>query len=201
MIVLSKGNMKLQDLFLIFNLPTGLSCIGNTPLCTLWCYAKKAERLHPAVRPSRERNFVKSKEPAFVDDMIDAIITTRGTKKLFFRINESGDFYSQEYFDKWCKIAQQITDMVFFAYTKNYELDISQKPDHFRLYYSVFPDTNLELVPKQGLRAYTYGWKKKIYYTVNDSPRFDEAFICDDLKCAECRVCFEQDLDVKFPFH
>ena len=35
------------------------------------------------------------------------------------RIHVSGDFYSQSYFDAWCKVARARPDMTFYAYTKS----------------------------------------------------------------------------------
>lgn len=198
---LSTGNRKLQKEFLIFNLPTKITCPGKTKLCQEACYASKAERIYPETLPSRMNNFDRSKEENFADFAVPAIKEARGPNRSYFRIHESGDFYSQEYFDKWCKVAKAIPDMIFLAYTKNYNLDLKSKPGNFKLYWSVFPDTDLSKVPDKGYRAYTYGIRKGVQYNITGDNRFDKAFVCDGLKCLDCKVCFEKDLDVKFPFH
>ncbi len=46
------------------------------------------------------------------------------------RIHESGDFYSQEYFNKWRTIANTCPDVTFYAFTKAFELDFSKAPEN-----------------------------------------------------------------------
>lgn len=199
-VTLSKGNKKLKDLFLLFNLPTKITCPGRTKLCEEACYGSKAERLYPDVLPSRMKNYLKSKEDTFVNDITYAVKRLRGRNRMLFRIHESGDFYSQEYFEKWCKVAVNIPDMLFLAYTKNFKLNLHNKPKNLKIYYSIFPDTDMTKVPEEELRAFTYGRRKKIDYTINDE-RFEDAYECDGQKCADCKICFEEGIDVKFRFH
>jgi hypothetical protein len=59
------------------------------------------------------------------------------------RVHESGDFYNQEYLDKWFVVAQGYPDLTFYAYTKSFQLDFSKKPDNFVLIGS-FDETSSE---------------------------------------------------------
>lgn len=73
------------------------------------CYASSAERF-PSARNFRWENFdyVKAgNKPIITKDMENV------------RIHMSGDFFSQEYFDMWCEIANENPDADFWAFTKS----------------------------------------------------------------------------------
>jgi|TARA_R100000951_G_C2576632_1_gene160528 hypothetical protein len=72
------------------------------------CYAASSERF-PAVRDSRWGNFEQSK----------VSIPQLPKKVEAVRIHASGDFYSQEYFDKWIEFCKDNKDVEFWAYTKS----------------------------------------------------------------------------------
>jgi len=136
MITISLGNHKLPESVAIFNLPAEKTCPGKTEECVRYCYAKKAEYIYWSVVRSRYRNLWASQHSWFVDVMVKRI------KKLpprvrYFRIHESGDFYSQEYADKWTEIMRR-SDLQFLAYTKS-----PYRPkmlSNFALVESILPD-------------------------------------------------------------
>jgi len=64
----------------------------------------------------RLRNDELSKGRYFETDMIKEITKAKVSD---FRIHESGDFYSQEYIDKWVVIASVKALVNFYFYTKN----------------------------------------------------------------------------------
>lgn len=73
------------------------------------CYAASPERF-PAVRQHRWNNFeftLSGNTPEIPSDC-KAI-----------RIHAAGDFYSQEYFDLWIRIAKENPDVEMWAYTKS----------------------------------------------------------------------------------
>jgi len=72
------------------------------------CYAASAERF-PAVRNSRWINFELSK--------IEIPELPKNCKAV--RIHASGDFYSQEYFNKWVSYCKENKEVEFWAYTKS----------------------------------------------------------------------------------
>ena len=107
-----------------FNLPAGHSCpyargckikvdretgkfekIGKE----FRCYAASAERF-PAVRKSRWEN-------------LEAVLRNEHIKiprdATHIRIHGSGDFFSQEYFDKWLLVCRQNPRVKFWAFTKS----------------------------------------------------------------------------------
>jgi hypothetical protein len=57
------------------------------------------------------------------------------------RIHDSGDFYSDEYLGAWLEIARTVSDVVFYAYTKEVSrfkrMVEGQAPANFRWLYSL----------------------------------------------------------------
>lgn len=114
-LTISKGNVKLEDSIAIFNLPAIKSC-PNCSMCAKTCYAKKAEKRYPTVKACREANLQASMTGGFVADMVKLIVKS---KAKVVRIHEAGDFYSQEYADKWSEIARLLPEIKFYAYSKS----------------------------------------------------------------------------------
>lgn len=137
-----KGNRKVP--WPTWNLPARATCPGSTPECRRTCYALKAERYYPAVLPCRLANLQWSLKDEFAERMIQLI---RESRPKYFRIHESGDFYSPEYFLAWVKIAKVCPETRFFAYTKVRSIFDLERPDNFVLIWSIYPDTT-ERTPK-----------------------------------------------------
>ena len=110
--ILSVGNHKLSTHIASWTLPASKEVCGRE--CE-GCYAIKAQKIYPAVLPSRERKLALSKTPEFVGVIVEAI---RKLRPKFVRIHDSGEFYSQEYVDKWVTIAKHFPKVTFYAYTK-----------------------------------------------------------------------------------
>lgn len=98
-----------------FNLPARRDICGRE--CPD-CYAKKSQRLYRAVLPFREKNYQQSLSHNFVNDTIDEIKHLKKAPAAI-RIHESGEFYSQDYVDKWTLIVMRSPNTLFYAYTKN----------------------------------------------------------------------------------
>lgn len=180
--------------YFIWNLPAVYTCPYATNECICNCYALKAERRFPfskssAIR-SRVRNYLFSKRADFVEIMTEEIISyAKNCRKpyLIVRIHESGDFYSQQYVEKWLQIidnCKAYTNITFYAYTKSFKFfDGKQLPDNFTLRASVWCDTEesqKELIKKNKWTVYTAVEK----FTANDN--FHQCR-CDD--CANCGKC------------
>lgn len=195
-VYISKGNLRMN--IPTFSLPSGKTCPRKTELCSKYCYARKAERSYPNVLPSRDENLRQSKMDTFVDDMKEAI-----NKKSpeYFRIHESGDFYSQKYLEKWFNIIRGCPDTNFLAYTSNYYLDYKNRPDNLVLYYSVWPDS--KNIPNDGVpRAYVIDdGSGKIQNSVNSSNKFKCSKGKDIDGCNQCLWCYKEKGDVVFEIH
>lgn len=183
---ISSGNRKMT--LPTFSLPSKQTCPGCTALCLKTCYAAKAERAYPQVLPCRKNNLKASKLTGFTGQMIEAI---KAKGKQWFRIHESGDFYSQWYLDKWIAIAKALPEVKFLAFTKSFHLDYSKLPKNLVVIWSVFPDTDKASIPP-GTRAYAGEYK----------PR-RKTLECPG-NCDSCLVCWgihKLNLDVHFQIH
>ena len=183
---ISHGNRKMVGKFMIWNLPHKITCPGRTPLCEKICYAKKAEVAYKDVYPSRMRNLEASRKDGFVD-AIDSHIKRNAKKRPFFRIHESGDFYSQEYLDKWVKLACLNPGVRFLAFTKSFGLDFSAVPANLQVVYSIMPDTTC--IHPLGCKAYAGDCKDMPGNTI-ECPGF----------CSQCGMCWQLD-KIKFNVH
>jgi hypothetical protein len=147
-ISLSKGNAKLVKTsgegvyrVLSFGLPADMNfqdssgvthntCPGATA-CRAVCYAKQGRYAMESVARPRRRNLEESLKDSFIPDMVKALTSARSYNVV--RIHDSGDFYSQTYFDKWVAIAEALPNRIFYAYTKAHHLDMSKKPANLRI--------------------------------------------------------------------
>lgn len=148
---ISRGNLKMDTP--TFSLPAVVTCPGRTPMCTRYCYARKAQRQYPNVRTSRQRNYVWSRFGLF-EEAVSEIIQKRRLPNL--RIHESGDFYSQEYLNKWLRIIAANPATRFWANTKSWHLKWPDPlPPNLSLFWSIWPDT--KNAPTSGRFAYAGG--------------------------------------------
>lgn len=124
------GNNKLPKTTAIFNMGSATLCpskkLGLCKVCNI-CYAMKAERLYPAVLPYRTRQqdyWTKTSAEQFVKDFIMAVGKKRNPIT-HLRLNESGDFHSQECVYKAEKIAKllAIFDIKVYVYTARTDLN------------------------------------------------------------------------------
>ena len=188
---MSRGNRKLvpnQDTaFLIWNLPACITCPYATEHCKKACYARKAERAYPQVLPARLRNLEDSKRADFVERMTATIRNASERCKkahLIVRIHESGDFYNQEYADKWLAIAHALEDdarIVFINYTKSFPyFDGVALPSNFHIRASVWDDTRPEMLETIERNAWP------IYTAVE---KFTDADTFHQCRCEDCATC------------
>ncbi len=151
--LLSVGmNAKLGKKIGVFNLPQGVTCPGATETCRKLCYALKAERMYKSARDKRALNLEASKEPGFTAEIIKEIKDARLTK---VRIHESGDFYAQEYLDKWVEIIRACPEVTFLAYTKSFllrDFTAAKTLTNFSLLWST--DSTSPVVPADGVHAF-----------------------------------------------
>ena len=134
MAMISPGNSKMGALpsFSISTLSCDMIPGPDEQGCKKHCYAKRHIEIYPAAKASYLRNFECSKQPEFEALMNIEIQTSKVVKKIgILRIHVAGDFYSQDYIDKWIRIAKANPTISFYAYTKAYTLDFSARPDNF----------------------------------------------------------------------
>lgn len=148
-----RGNRKLPREIAIFNLPHLITCPGATAECRKYCYARKAETMYPQSLPYRYRNWEASKRLDFVGLAVVELLKMRKVKAV--RIHESGDFYNQEYLNKWVEIAKNCPHLIFTAYTKSLHLDFSafKALPNTVLFASVDPTTPAFMLERNHIRS------------------------------------------------
>ena len=135
--LISCGNMKLPKSMAIFNMGTAGDCPSEKlGLCQaimngkVVCYALKAERLYPGVEPYRKRQEKLWKSLSAMEFAIQflAMNALRKNPLTVLRMNESGDFWSQECVDKAEKVADILGQfgIPVYVYTVRKDLDYSQ---------------------------------------------------------------------------
>lgn len=99
--------------------------------CRAVCYAKQGGYAFPMAKAARSHNLAFSQSDGFVAGIVSDLLRMRSVNTV--RIHDSGDFYSQEYFDKWCEIAKTMPHLTFYAYTKSLHLDLTGAPENFKV--------------------------------------------------------------------
>ncbi len=118
-------NSKLKkDNIFKFSLPVKKTCLG-AQACLEFCYATKGsyKTYAKSIAPAHDRNYEFSKSKTFVSSMLSEL---NRRKIKIVRLHDSGDFYSQEYLDKWVTIALYNPKIRFYAYTKSLSLDFKE---------------------------------------------------------------------------
>lgn len=143
-----------------FNLPAGWSCpfaqaclvkadrkTGKMDVIgkEFRCYASASERF-PAVRESRWHNF---------EEMLAGYPIYVPNDATHIRVHASGDFYSQEYFDRWMDVARDYPNIKFWAFTKSIQFWVNRLgtiPENFNLTAS-WGSVQDELIIKHNLKS------------------------------------------------
>ncbi len=118
-------NSKLKkDNIFKFSLPVKSTCIG-AQACLEYCYATKgAYRTYKKlIDAGHKKNFEFSKSKTFVSSMLSEL---NRRKIKVVRLHDTGDFYSQDYVNKWVTIALYNPKIRFYAYTKSLTLDFKE---------------------------------------------------------------------------
>jgi hypothetical protein len=176
-------NSKLGTNVPCFNIPAKKTCPGSTVQCRKDCYASKGFFMFASNKKRHKWNWQESKKDNFTDRMIAEIsgYSFNGINR--FRIHSSGDFYNQEYLNKWYKIINKFKQMQFVAYTRSHMLDFRNKPFNLNLYYST-DDTTIHYPTYKGLMPET-----KIVYTDDAMAQSKKVIPCVS-KCNTCNICY-----------
>lgn len=161
--LIQKGNSKLHNMYM-FNLPATRDICGR--ICP-GCFAIREQKRFPMVIEARNKRLEASKQEDFVATVVKEINSLR-TKPKFFRIHASGEFYSQEYINKWNKITDKFPDITFYTYTKRIK--------HFD-FSSLQSKKNFVLINSLQFTKLNYGKEE-------EAP--EGVFICPSTKEATC---------------
>ena len=116
-IKISRGNAKMGDIPSV-SLPAGITCRSDCE-CSKRCYAKRIERLRPAVRSAYNHNLeILNKHPeTFWREVEASIMMSR-----FFRFHVSGDIPDEEYLKRMVDIASRNPHCQILCFTKKYDI-------------------------------------------------------------------------------
>ena len=164
------GNRKVpRDTAIVGELPSGWSCPYAKQCKTYWdpvkrkvikgpesefrCYSASLEAAWPSVanKVRHNREVLRGKS---TKQMADVIMRSVPWNAKRVRIHESGDFFSQAYFDAWLRVAQENDNIVFYAYTKSLPFWIkrlNEIPPNFKLTASRGGKAD-DLIEKYGLK-------------------------------------------------
>lgn len=129
-----RGNAKLGKEIFTFSLPSGFTCpnaleclskanrttgkIQDGKHTQFRCFSASQEAIFPNVRQQRWDNF-ESLKGLTSDQMTSLIFLSIPAKATKIRIHVGGDFFSQAYFDAWVNVANRMSKIIFYAYTKS----------------------------------------------------------------------------------
>jgi hypothetical protein len=116
-ISMNENNAKLKkDKIVAFSLPA-----GHTSRSKAADHGPNYSHVSGHSKDAKADNWAASEREDFVPRMNATLKKYKAGQKI--RVHDSGDFYNQEYIDKWHQIASQNPDKKFYAYTKSLDLD------------------------------------------------------------------------------
>lgn len=184
--------------YITWSLPSRITCPYSTVICRKVCFAKKNETF-ANVRESRERNWECSKKEEFVSmvtSYIDRYLKLKKCKDklVIVRIHTSGDFYSEEYLDKWIEIANYYKGdnrIQFQSYTKSIiflkNKDLKNINIHF--VYSQMDDTkqeDIEIAKQLDLPIFYATTRENV-----ETHRERGVYCCPKSSDGSCKECYK----------
>lgn len=118
MSLLSMGNTKIGK-NLLRTASFGLEALKTCPsagACASSCFALSGNYLFKSVKDAQERRLQASYRTDFVDELCKELVKLRVGA---VRVHDSGDYYTEEYLDKWIEIAKRNPSVIFYSYTKS----------------------------------------------------------------------------------
>lgn len=116
-IKISPGNSKLGSIPSV-SLPSGVTCRNNCE-CARKCYAKRLERLRPAVREAYRSNWelLQNDPTTYWREVEASVMMSR-----FFRFHVSGDIPDRDYLEHMIAIASRNPHCELLCFTKKFAL-------------------------------------------------------------------------------
>lgn len=105
---------------------SGMFTCPNAGACAKGCYALAGAYLFSNVAQAFERRLAVTMSESFAETMLKEIDANRAER---IRIHDSGDFYSEEYLNKWLEVIKARPKVLFYAYTKMISLFKRRKAD------------------------------------------------------------------------
>ncbi len=112
------GNAKLGAIS-NFSLPAKKTCPGINKFCHKYCYGVQNWYRESHVIDTLNERLTATKMGDFVPLMVEEI---KSKKIKIVRIHTTGDFYSNEYIQKWSEIVKQCSSTKFYGYTRSWRV-------------------------------------------------------------------------------
>jgi hypothetical protein len=187
----------------------GRDCGPASKHCIRECYPLKAWKAYPSVQVSWKgnSNLLRTDPNAYFGAI------TRYLNRVhppLYRIHVSGDFITQDHFDRWVGVAAEYQETGFLAFTKSFPflpVDSDTLPSNFSVVLSLFPSMvgSPEDIPVELWDSYpmAYAGDRWDYFGTPYWTRVRDANHCPG-KCGslegECDTCWVGE-DVHFPIH
>lgn len=111
--------------------PNGRRTLKDGPDTIFRCFSASQEVIFPHVYNSRKHNFDLLRAAPGVLGKYNLLADSMPGNLGICRIHVGGDFFSQEYFDAWIKLAEANQDRLFYGYTKGLPYWLAYKsPNH-----------------------------------------------------------------------
>jgi hypothetical protein len=199
-VTISEGNTKLGTIPNL-SMPPLVTCKPGVK-CAKDCYARKSWKQYPNVREAWLGNYWAYRtDPRTFFGAVEAYLRLKQPRR--FRIHVAGDFFEQEYVNRWAELIKAVPYVHFLAFTKAWHLDLRplyQGPrDETTLAFAEVP--NLALVYSRWpgdnapwdtwhYQAHKQAWMKD---PANPDPRIPtNARPCAG-NCTECTLCWDLD--------
>jgi hypothetical protein len=147
--------------------------------CKVYCYAKKGGYVQwkaSSMSQTKVLNFLLN-DPQGFKAKLESEIQTEVDKfakkgaKVVIRWHDAGDFFSPDYVDLAYSVARKFPQVDFYAYTKMAGVATGNKPDNFKMNFSMgaTPDQEKQIQPKSTKHS-----------TVVPKPMFTDLILKDD---------------------
>jgi hypothetical protein len=147
--------------------------------CKVYCYAKKGGYVQwkaSSMSQTRVLNFLLNDPQGFkakLESEIQTAVDKFGKKgaKVVIRWHDAGDFFSPDYVDLAYSVAKKFPQVDFYAYTKMAGVATGNKPDNFKMNFSMgaTPSQETQIQPKSTKHS-----------TVVPKPMFTDLILKDD---------------------
>jgi Gene product 88 len=118
--MLTQGNHKLGGrLIWSFSLPSARPdiCVGMSDLCRRHCYARRLEKIRPAMLARYEANYRLGLSSTFAR-RVRAFLVAHDVAVV--RLHVGDDFFSSDYARKWLRIMRRSPQVRFYFYTRSW---------------------------------------------------------------------------------
>lgn len=100
------------------------------------CYGASIECMYKSARALHWENYNLLRNAGTVEGMADVLLKGLSPKIKILRVHSFGDFFNETYFKAWATVAERLSGISIFAYTKVLDYVNADKPDNFLVQYS-----------------------------------------------------------------